>query len=147
MTPPCHAFPAAELPLRAQLDVHGRRRKLDPAQRAVDLSACQLLQMQQYNCEVVQPRVRDSPVRCVAVDRFFRRCAYVDGPMGKTLTCVGARIERDRLRSRRRRGRVKESVRGIQMQMRRACSGLRMATQRVDNCEEACRTTVTQIPE
>lgn len=66
MTPPCHAFPASELPLQAQHDVGRRRRKLDG--RALDLAACPLLRMLQYRCEVER-----SVVRCYPVQRLFRR--------------------------------------------------------------------------
>lgn len=77
MTPPCRSFPASELPLRIQQDASGRRRKLDDAgsvSRRIDLSACELFQMLQYKCEVQRPLTRESPVRCFAVDRLFRRC-------------------------------------------------------------------------
>ncbi|KAF5128266.1 hypothetical protein E5D57_009202 [Metarhizium anisopliae] len=76
MTPPCHSFPASELPARVQLDVHGRRRKPAPgANSKIDLSACELLQMLQYKCEVQRPLSRESAVQCFPVDRLFRRCA------------------------------------------------------------------------
>ena len=77
MTPPCRSFPASELPLRIQQDASGRRRKLDDAgavSRRIDLSACELFRMLQYKCEVQRPLTRESPVRCFAVDRLFRRC-------------------------------------------------------------------------
>lgn len=76
MTPPCRSFPASELPERIQQDASGRRRKVEGAgsvSRKIDLSACELLQMLQYKCEVERPLSRDSPVRCYAVDRLFRR--------------------------------------------------------------------------
>lgn len=76
MTPPCRSFPASELPLRIQQDASGRRRKVDGAgsvSRKIDLSACELFQMLQYKCEVQRPLSRESPVRCFAVDRLFRR--------------------------------------------------------------------------
>ncbi|EXU98619.1 hypothetical protein X797_008333 [Metarhizium robertsii] len=74
MTPPCHSFPASELPARIQLDVHGRRRKPAPgANSKIDLSACELLQMLQYKCEVQRPLSRESAVQCFPVDRLFRR--------------------------------------------------------------------------
>lgn len=81
MTPPCHSFPASELPTKVQLDARGRRRKppvVDAASSSssssrVDLAACELLQMLQYKCEVQRPHARDSPVQCFAVERLFRR--------------------------------------------------------------------------
>lgn len=69
MTPPCHSFAASELPLKTQQDARGRRRKLDGG-APLDLSACQLLQMLQYKCELP---VRDGPVQCFAVQRLFRK--------------------------------------------------------------------------
>ena len=72
MTPPCVSFPASELPARVLEDGRGRRRKLDGGARTVDLSACELLQMLQYKCQVRRPLTRDSPVECFAVDRLFR---------------------------------------------------------------------------
>ncbi|QUC20462.1 uncharacterized protein UV8b_04703 [Ustilaginoidea virens] len=75
MTPPCHSFPAAELPSRIQLDVHGRRRKHDPPRRGIDLSACQLLSLLQYKCPPEKAASADGPVRCFPVERLFRRCA------------------------------------------------------------------------
>ncbi|KAH8836223.1 hypothetical protein DCS_05047 [Drechmeria coniospora] len=74
MTPPCHSFPASELPVKIQQDARGRRRKLDCGARRIDLATCELLQMLQYKCEVQRPLARDSPVQCFAVDRLFRRC-------------------------------------------------------------------------
>ncbi|KAM0484565.1 hypothetical protein ACHAPX_001991 [Trichoderma viride] len=77
MTPPCRSFPASELPERIQQDASGRRRKVEGAgsvSRKIDLSACEILQMLQYKCDVERPLSRDSPVRCYAVDRLFRRC-------------------------------------------------------------------------
>ena len=73
MTPPCHTFPASELPLKVQGDVHGRRRKHESGVRGIDLASCEMLQMFQYNCQVKDPKVRDSPVQCFAVDRLFRK--------------------------------------------------------------------------
>ncbi|TWU71687.1 hypothetical protein ED733_002228 [Metarhizium rileyi] len=76
MTPPCHSFPASELPARIQIDVLGRRRKPAPgASSKTDLSACQLLRILQYKCEVERPLSREGAVRCFPVDRLFRRCA------------------------------------------------------------------------
>lgn len=74
MTPPCLSFPASELPLKAQQRVDGRRRKFLGGARSVDLAACELVQMLQYKCHVQRPLSRDSPVKCFAFDRLFRRC-------------------------------------------------------------------------
>lgn len=76
MTPPCHSFPASQLPSKIQLDASSRRRKPptdEPSRAKIDLATCELLQMLQYKCEVRRPLGRDSPVRCYAVDRLFRR--------------------------------------------------------------------------
>ncbi|KAJ6443419.1 hypothetical protein O9K51_04598 [Purpureocillium lavendulum] len=80
MTPPCHSFPAAELPAKVQQDARGRRRKLPDGARRVDLSACELFQMLQYRCEVQRPHERGSPVQCFPVERLFRRCSDKKGP-------------------------------------------------------------------
>lgn len=92
MTPPCHSFPAAELPAKVQQDARGRRRKLDGDARRVDLAACELLQMLQYKCEVRRPLSRDSPVQCFAVDRLFRR--YVFFWSGGRRSCVADGVVR-----------------------------------------------------
>jgi hypothetical protein len=77
MTPPCHSFPAAELPQLVQQDVQGRRRKLaDPRARRVDLDACELLQMMQYSCQVERPLSKNGAVRCYPVERLFRRYVW-----------------------------------------------------------------------
>ena len=72
MAPLTTTFPAAELPARVQAGPDGRRRKL-PGGARVDLAACELLQMLQYDCEIENPGVRDSPVRCFSVQRLFRQ--------------------------------------------------------------------------
>lgn len=72
MTPPCPAFPASELSLHAQADVNGKKRKLDGGAN-VDLSHCVLNELTQYRCFVDNPEVAQSPVRCWAVNRFFRQ--------------------------------------------------------------------------
>lgn len=72
MTPPCHSFPASQLPLQIQAGVDGRRRKTDGG-KPIDLGACELLSLVQYSCEVEHPKQRGSPVRCYPVQRWFRR--------------------------------------------------------------------------
>ena len=39
----------------------------------IDLSACELFSMTQYDCQIDRPEVGDSPVRCWPVQRWFRR--------------------------------------------------------------------------
>ncbi|KAL2756090.1 hypothetical protein ACRALDRAFT_2104176 [Sodiomyces alcalophilus JCM 7366] len=73
MSPPCVAFPASELPLHVQADVKGKKRKLDGGGN-VDLSQCDLKELTQYRCFVDDPALPGSPVRCWAVNRFFRQC-------------------------------------------------------------------------
>ncbi|KAL1847836.1 hypothetical protein VTK73DRAFT_10252 [Phialemonium thermophilum] len=78
MAPPCHGFLAAELPQKVQTDVDGKRRKTSDG-RAIDLKKCELLGLVQYSCSVDQPDVRDSPVRCWPIQRWFRRCQDRNG--------------------------------------------------------------------
>ncbi|KAK1762584.1 hypothetical protein QBC33DRAFT_551490 [Phialemonium atrogriseum] len=78
MTPPCHSFPAPQLPQKVQADVNGRKRKTADG-RNVDLKGCELLGLMQYSCSVDRPEVRDSPVRCWPVQRWFRRCQDKNG--------------------------------------------------------------------
>ncbi|KAG6000175.1 hypothetical protein E4U21_005755 [Claviceps maximensis] len=62
MTPPCHSFPASQLPLKIQVDVHGRRRKHDASSsptHKIDLSACELFRTVQYKCHVQDPSSPD----------------------------------------------------------------------------------------
>lgn len=73
MTPPCHSFPAADLPLQVQMDAKGRIRKTEDG-RPIDLrTTCDLLGLVQYHCSIDHPEIRDSPVRCWPVQRWFRR--------------------------------------------------------------------------
>lgn len=72
MTPPCHTFPASHLPLQVQFDVKGKKRKTQGGKN-IDLNACPLLSLVQYNCKVEHPQQRDSPVMCYPVQRWFRR--------------------------------------------------------------------------
>ncbi|KAI0473044.1 hypothetical protein GGR56DRAFT_595729 [Xylariaceae sp. FL0804] len=71
MTPPCRVFPASQLPSEIQTDADGRRRR---GGGRVDLSACELLSMVQYDCQIDRPEMMSSPVRCWPVQRWFRRC-------------------------------------------------------------------------
>ena len=73
MAPPCPSLSASELPARIQLDGQGKKRKLEVGKKEIDLSACELFEMLQYKCEVQRPLTRESPVRCFAADRTFRR--------------------------------------------------------------------------
>ncbi|KAI0146288.1 hypothetical protein GGR57DRAFT_291725 [Xylariaceae sp. FL1272] len=69
MTPPCRVFQAQELAKEIQID-DGKRRKGGK----IDLSACELLSMTQYDCQIDDPKVPDSNVQCWPVQRWFRRC-------------------------------------------------------------------------
>jgi hypothetical protein len=68
MAPPCRVFESSQLAAEVQLD-QGRLRKGG----RVDLSACELLAMTQYNCQIDRSEVPGSPVRCWPVQRWFRR--------------------------------------------------------------------------
>ena len=94
MAPPCRVFEASELPHEIQFN-QGKRRKLPPptpppttttttgttqssgsrppAARKIDLAACELFAMTQYDCQIDRPEIHDSPVRCWPVQRWFRR--------------------------------------------------------------------------
>lgn len=72
MTPPCRSFPASQLPVQIQVDVDSKKRKACEG-KSVDLNACELLSMMQYNCKVEHPEQPNSPVRCYPVQRWFRR--------------------------------------------------------------------------
>ncbi|OTB14967.1 hypothetical protein K445DRAFT_318347 [Daldinia sp. EC12] len=69
MTPPCRVFPASRLESEIQV-TGGRVRKGG----RIDLSACELFSMVQYECQIDRPEVSNSPVRCWPVQRWFRRC-------------------------------------------------------------------------
>ncbi|RYP44197.1 hypothetical protein DL768_009313 [Monosporascus sp. mg162] len=73
MAPPCRVFEASALPHEIQMDYQGRRRKTEGG-APIDLSACELLAMTQYECQIDRPEVGNSPVRCWPVQRWFRRC-------------------------------------------------------------------------
>lgn len=76
MAPPCPSINAPELPVKIQQDGQGKKRKLEAGKKDIDLSACELFEMLQYKCEVQRPLTRESPVRCFAVDRTFRRWVF-----------------------------------------------------------------------
>jgi hypothetical protein len=45
-----------------------------PCGRRIDLVRdCELLELLQYECLVVQPEMRDSPIQCWPIQRLFRR--------------------------------------------------------------------------
>lgn len=73
MTPPCHSFPAADLPLQVQMDAKGRIRKTEDGRPIDLLTGCDLLGLVQYHCSIDRPEIRDSPVRCWPIQRWFRR--------------------------------------------------------------------------
>lgn len=68
MSPPCRVFPASQLPTEIQLENDKRRKG-----GKIDLSACELLSMVQYDCQIDRPDLSNSPVRCWPVQRWFRR--------------------------------------------------------------------------
>lgn len=69
MTPPCRVFQASQLPATIQFDDNNKRRKGG----SIDLSACELLSMVQYDCQIDRPDLRGSRVECWPVQRWFRR--------------------------------------------------------------------------
>ena len=80
MSPPCAVFKSADLPDAIQIDVSGKRRK--PAAHGasgsgrIDLSACELLSMLQYDCQIENPKDRQETVKCWPVQRWFRRYVF-----------------------------------------------------------------------
>ena len=73
MPPPCQSFPAKDLPSAVQVNANGKVRKTQDGQR-IDLARdCELLELLQYECLVVQPEMRDSPIQCWPIQRLFRR--------------------------------------------------------------------------
>ncbi|KAM3471552.1 hypothetical protein MY8738_009275 [Beauveria namnaoensis] len=74
MSPPCPTFDASELPTRIQENADGRRRKLEGGARRIELSACKLFKMNQWECELKDESILHSPISCWPVTRFFRMC-------------------------------------------------------------------------
>ena len=68
MAPLVEAFPASELPQRIQITTMTRRRK----PRIHHLSACELLEMIQYDCRP-EATPRDTSIICQPVQRLFRK--------------------------------------------------------------------------
>ncbi|KAI1404231.1 hypothetical protein F4819DRAFT_148910 [Hypoxylon fuscum] len=92
MTPPCRVFPATQLEAEVQVDANGKRRKGE----RVDLSACELFSMVQYECQIDRPEIADSPVRCWPVQRWFRRCQDRKGSfMVETTVWEGSQAKKD----------------------------------------------------
>jgi hypothetical protein len=63
--PPVQSFPLSELEKQVNFDEKGKKRKTP-----VDLEECKLMQMVQYNCEVVKKR---KEVECRPLLRLFRQ--------------------------------------------------------------------------
>lgn len=72
MTPPCPNFHPSQLPQQIQFRVDGRKRKTEGG-KDIDLKACELLGLLQYDCSVEHPQRKDSSVKCYPVQRWFRR--------------------------------------------------------------------------
>ncbi|KAI0155394.1 hypothetical protein GGR52DRAFT_577344 [Hypoxylon sp. FL1284] len=66
MAPACHVFPSSELEAQVQVAGDGRVRKGG----RIDLSACELFSIVQYECQIDRPDISDSPVRCWPVQRW-----------------------------------------------------------------------------
>ncbi|KAK0616532.1 hypothetical protein B0T14DRAFT_523339, partial [Immersiella caudata] len=79
MAPPCNLFPVKDLPAEVQVGPNGKLRKTVNGKR-IDLQKdCELLELLQYECLVVNPEIRNSPVQCWPVQRMFRRCQDKNG--------------------------------------------------------------------
>jgi len=72
MSPPCQSFPFTKLPVAIQADANGKRRKTVDGHR-IDLRNCELLELTQYECLVLRPEIRNSPVQCWPIQRLFRQ--------------------------------------------------------------------------
>jgi hypothetical protein len=68
MAPPVESWSARELADRVQVTAEGRRRK-----DRIELEKCDLLQMVQYECSVLDGGRPGAPVMCRPVERLFRR--------------------------------------------------------------------------
>lgn len=79
MPPPCQAFATKDLPAEVQVGPNGKLRKTTDGRRIDLLRDCELLELMQYECAVVNPEVRNSPVQCWPVQRLFRRCQDKNG--------------------------------------------------------------------
>ncbi|OTB02747.1 hypothetical protein M426DRAFT_322345 [Hypoxylon sp. CI-4A] len=89
MTPPCRVFPASQLESEIQTS-NGKVRKGG----RIDLSACELFSMVQYECQIDRPEIGNSPVRCWPVQRWFRRCQDKKGSfMVETTVWEGSKLE------------------------------------------------------
>ncbi|KAL2291965.1 hypothetical protein FJTKL_10661 [Diaporthe vaccinii] len=73
MTPPCPNFHPSQLPQQIQFSIDGKKRKTEGG-KDIDLKACELLGLLQYDCSVEHPQRQDSSVKCYPVQRWFRRC-------------------------------------------------------------------------
>ncbi|KAG6359055.1 hypothetical protein INS49_012575 [Diaporthe citri] len=71
MTPPCPNFHPSQLPQQIQFRIDGRKRKTEGG-KDIDLKACELLGLLQYDCSVEHPQRQDSSVMCYPVQRWFR---------------------------------------------------------------------------
>ncbi|OTA89184.1 hypothetical protein M434DRAFT_34538 [Hypoxylon sp. CO27-5] len=91
MTPPCRVFPASQLESEIQVN-DGKLRKGG----RINLSACELFSMVQYECQIDRPEIANSPVRCWPVQRWFRRCQDKRGSfMVETTLWEGNKVKND----------------------------------------------------
>lgn len=72
MTPPCPNFHPSQLQQQVQFNIDGRKRKTESG-KDIDLKACELMSLLQYDCSVEHPQRQDSSVKCYPVQRWFRR--------------------------------------------------------------------------
>ncbi|KAI1148507.1 hypothetical protein F4825DRAFT_93991 [Nemania diffusa] len=110
MAPPCRVFPASQLPAEIQVD-DGKRRKGTAGSGRIDLEACELLAMLQYDCLIDKaPGERESTVKCLPVQRWFRRCQDRKGNFMVETTMWEERT--DSADKEPRNGRVGDAARG-----------------------------------
>lgn len=93
MTPPCRTFHASDLPRQVQVGPDGKRRKTEDG-KPIDLKACELLSLVQYDCQVERPVTPESVTRCYPVQRWFRRYVWLPGVKMDMNGCVGGKLTR-----------------------------------------------------
>lgn len=87
MTPPCPDFHPSHLPQQVQLTIDGRKRKTEGG-KDIDLRACELMGLLQYDCSVEHPQRQVSHVKCYPVQRWFRRYGTDPTRCKNTFGCI-----------------------------------------------------------
>ena len=91
MTPPCPNFHPSQLPQQIQFRIDGRKRKTDDG-KDINLKACELMRLLQYDCSIEHPQRQDSPVKCYPVERWFRRYGVSESMKGHLGLALMARL-------------------------------------------------------